>query len=75
MGYGRRYAEAFGHGKYFPIVVSDTQAYKQFGNSVVPAVIEAIGQRIADTIVARATRRGGSLLRGRRSTRREPALA
>ena len=75
MGYGRRYAEAFGHGKDFPIVVSDTQAYKQFGNSVVPAVIEAIGQRIADTIVARATRRGGSLLRGRRSTRREPALA
>ena len=29
-----------------PIVVSDTQAYRQFGNAVVPLVIEAIAQQI-----------------------------
>jgi DNA (cytosine-5)-methyltransferase 1 len=28
------------------IVVSDTQAYRQFGNAVVPRVVEAIGQEI-----------------------------
>ena len=28
----------------FKIVVSDTQAYKQFGNSVVVPVIEAVAQ-------------------------------
>ena len=28
------------------IVVSDTQAWKQFGNAVVPAVIEAVGRQI-----------------------------
>jgi DNA (cytosine-5)-methyltransferase 1 len=73
MGYGSRYAEAFGHGGDFPIVVSDTQAYKQFGNSVVPEVVEAIGRRIADTIVSHAAGRRGSLLRRRRAARREPA--
>jgi DNA (cytosine-5)-methyltransferase 1 len=29
------------------IVVSDTQAYRQFGNAVVPKVVQAIGERIA----------------------------
>jgi site-specific DNA-cytosine methylase len=28
------------------IVVSDTQAYRQFGNAVVPKVIEAIGREM-----------------------------
>lgn len=74
MGYGRRYAEAFGHGADFPIVVSDTQAYRQFGNSVVPGVVEAIGQRIADAIVARATGRSGSLLRRSRHSRTASVL-
>jgi DNA (cytosine-5)-methyltransferase 1 len=32
------------------IVVSDTQAYRQFGNAVVPKVVEAIGRRIVATI-------------------------
>lgn len=31
-------------------VVSDTQAYKQFGNSVVPKVVEAIGQQIVEVL-------------------------
>ena len=29
-----------------PMVVSDTQAYRQFGNAVVPKVVEAVGQQI-----------------------------
>lgn len=29
-----------------PIVVSDTQAYRQFGNAVVPRVVEAVGRQI-----------------------------
>ena len=28
------------------IMVSDTQAYRQFGNSVVPKVVEAIAQAV-----------------------------
>jgi DNA (cytosine-5)-methyltransferase 1 len=34
------------HGKGFPQVVSDTQAYRQFGNSVCPHVVAAIGAEI-----------------------------
>jgi DNA (cytosine-5)-methyltransferase 1 len=34
----------------FDIVVSDTQAYKQFGNAVVPAIITAIGRNIINTL-------------------------
>lgn len=32
------------------IVVSDTQAYRQFGNAVVPKVIEAIGREIVELL-------------------------
>ena len=46
MGFQSRYAKLFGHARRFPIVVSDTQAYKQFGNAVVPLVVEAVSQRI-----------------------------
>ena len=46
MGYEDRYAAMFGHNDGFPIVVSDTQAYKQFGNTVVPLVVEEIGKSI-----------------------------
>ena len=45
MGFQRRYAQFFGHKAGFPIVVSDTQAYKQFGNAVVPLVVEAVADR------------------------------
>lgn len=34
----------------FRIAVSDTQAYRQFGNAVVPAVVEAIGRRFAKAV-------------------------
>ncbi len=36
MGYTPEMARAAGHHDDFPIVVSDTQGYRQFGNSVVP---------------------------------------
>jgi DNA (cytosine-5)-methyltransferase 1 len=38
-----------------PIVVSDTQAYRQFGNAVVPKVVEAVGRQILK--VTSATRK------------------
>lgn len=46
LGYSSEYSRLFGHGDSFPQVVSDTQAYRQFGNSVVPKVIEEIGREI-----------------------------
>ena len=50
MGFEDRYASMFGHKNGFPQVVSDTQAYRQFGNAVVPLVVEAIGSNIVDTM-------------------------
>ena len=46
MGFDEERASLFGHANGFPQVVSDTQAYRQFGNAVVPAVIEAVGKEI-----------------------------
>ena len=43
----REAARLMGFPDELPIVVSDTQAYKQFGNAVVPAVAEAVGHQIA----------------------------
>ena len=46
------------------IVVSDTQAYKQFGNAVVPKVVEAVGKRIVDVITWQLSRtKNGCLLK------------
>jgi hypothetical protein len=48
------------------IVVSDTQAYRQFGNAVVPSVVEAIGRRIARVLWWQLTRsKNGCLLKKR----------
>lgn len=46
MGFNSRYARMLGYQKEFPIVVSDTQAYKQFGNAVCPPIIESIAEEI-----------------------------
>jgi DNA (cytosine-5)-methyltransferase 1 len=43
MGFVDKFARQAGHKNGFPQVVSDTQAYKQFGNSVSPLVVEALG--------------------------------
>jgi DNA (cytosine-5)-methyltransferase 1 len=50
MGYSEKIAKRFGFRNGFPTVVSDTQAYRQFGNSVVPVVVEAIAKQIAPII-------------------------
>ncbi len=44
------------------IVVSDTQAYKQFGNAVVPDVVSAVGQRVLDVFRAHIYERKAGLL-------------
>jgi DNA (cytosine-5)-methyltransferase 1 len=38
-------------------VVSDTQAYRQFGNAVVPKVAEAVAHQIAEVLASRKRRR------------------
>jgi DNA (cytosine-5)-methyltransferase 1 len=40
----------------FRIAVSDTQAYRQFGNAVCPHVVRAIGSEILQVILARKAR-------------------
>lgn len=46
-------AALFGYPKDFKIPVSDTQAYRQFGNSVVMPLIQAVGSVIVDKIIAK----------------------
>ena len=71
MGFADRYAQMFGHENGFPIVVSDTQAYKQFGNAVVPEVVEAIGEQIVRAMSAAMNADGeSSLERAERSNGR-----
>jgi DNA (cytosine-5)-methyltransferase 1 len=50
-------AKLMGFPEHLPIVVSDTQAYKQFGNAVVPKVVEAIGQEIMTILAAQFSTR------------------
>jgi DNA (cytosine-5)-methyltransferase 1 len=66
MGYGEKNAKIFGHPGGFPIVVSDTQAYRQFGNSVVPDVVESVGRQILEVFRWQFARTGtGCLVKGR----------
>ncbi len=44
-------------------VVSDTQAYRQFGNAVVPAVFEAVGRQIVEVLRWQLLRTNGCLLK------------
>ena len=44
------------------LVVSDTQAYKQFGNAVVPKVAEAVASKIVETMQWQLLRQGGGCL-------------
>ncbi len=45
----------------FKIPVSDTRAYKQFGNSVVVSVLHAVAAQMKPHILALANRDEGSL--------------
>lgn len=46
----REAARLMGFPDNLPIVVSDTQAYRQFGNAVVPPVAEAVANEIVKTL-------------------------
>lgn len=47
--------------------VSDTQAYKQFGNAVVPAVIKAVGEQVVKVMLEHhRTATNGCFLKGRK---------
>jgi DNA (cytosine-5)-methyltransferase 1 len=56
MGFDTSWKEKLGI--QFYQTVSDTQAYKQFGNSVCPQVVEAIGLEIGHVLAARNQRLG-----------------
>ena len=67
MGFDSKYAKLFGHDEYFPQVVSDTQAYRQFGNSVVPKVVEVVGRNMIDAMANTFIKtNNGCLIKGRR---------
>lgn len=51
----RECARLMGFPDSFKIPVSDTQAYRQFGNSVVVPVVEAIARAIVNTLMSRDT--------------------
>lgn len=56
MGFDVQLARTVGHRAGFPQVVSDTQAYKQLGNSVCPLVVRDIAVGIAQVLRTRARR-------------------
>ena len=48
------------------IVVSDTQAYKQFGNAIVPAVVKSVGQKVVRVILNHVLKNNnGCLIKGK----------
>lgn len=60
----REAARLMGFPDSLPIVVSDTQAYKQFGNAVVPAVVAAVAAQIVRVLEWHiAETRGGCLVK------------
>ena len=60
----REAARLMGFPDHLPIVVSDTQAYKQFGNAVVPPVAEAVARQLAEVLRWQLlVSRGGCLLK------------
>ena len=63
----RECARLMGFPDDLPIVVSDTQAYRQFGNSLVPAVAEAVARQVVKVLAWRIRETGNKcLLKGHR---------
>lgn len=60
MGFNKRFAKMSGFKDGFPQVVSDTQAYKQFGNSVSPLVVASVGSEVLKVLNARNSRLDGA---------------
>ena len=61
----REAARLMGFPDHLEIVCSDTQAYKQFGNAVVPPVAESVGRQIVQVFANKITKRNGCLLKKR----------
>ncbi|MDH4164363.1 MAG: DNA (cytosine-5-)-methyltransferase [Nitrospirota bacterium] len=59
----REAARLMGFPDELKIAVSDTQAYKQFGNAVVPTVVEAVGRQIVEVLYWHVNMNG--LLKGK----------
>ena len=51
----RETARLMGFPEHLPIVVSNTQAYRQFGNAVVPAIVEAVGAEVINVLERHST--------------------
>lgn len=62
MGFTDDLASSIGMPNGFRPVVSDTQAYRQFGNAVVPSVVEAVGAQVA-SVLSWQVQRAGCLLK------------
>ena len=62
----REAARLMGFDDSLDIVVSDTQAYRQFGNAVVPLVVEAVGREVMRVLEWQLRRQGnGCIIKGR----------
>ncbi len=59
----REAARLMGFPDELPIVVSDTQAYKQFGNAVVPGVIEVVAKEVVNVLCWQVQENAGCLLK------------
>jgi DNA (cytosine-5)-methyltransferase 1 len=68
MGFNNRFAKEWGFNRGFPQVVSDMQAYKQFGNSVCPLVVEQIGLEISRSLKQQQRRNKRGEVRERRAS-------
>jgi len=73
QGFDDNYASMYDHPDGFPQVVSDTQAYRQFGNAVSPKVVEAIAREIVPILRDAVFRSGHRTLLSKRAYRREAA--
>jgi DNA (cytosine-5)-methyltransferase 1 len=62
----RECARLMGFPDELPIVVSDTQAYRQFGNALVPAVAEAVAKEVVKVLFSHLRRSGNGCLIKRR---------
>lgn len=59
----RECARLMGFDEGLPQAVSDTQAYRQFGNAVVPKVVEAVGQEVTKILSWRLAQRDRCLMK------------
>lgn len=66
MGFSGKFAKMSGFSRGFPIVVSDVQAYKQFGNAVCPPIVEAIGLEISKLLKEQRILNSGSIRSSKR---------